>query len=264
MNRLTLATLGGGAALMVAACGGAAASTTTPSPSSGNAGRGAFARNAAAGQLVQISGSKLILSNSSGDTTVTYTTSTTITQTSTGSVADIASGTCITVAGQKDSTGHITASTVAVRDAVNGSCAGGGFGGFGGGFGGGGRRTPNPNVTPPPQAANFARVSGQVTSGGVNGTSVSVKEATGTVVTMTIPTTVRVRKSDAVSGSALSTGQCVSAFGSKSSSGTVAARVLTILPAGPNGCFSRGSGSGGGFGGGGFGAGGPAPGGVST
>ncbi|TMF17661.1 MAG: hypothetical protein E6I33_01155 [Chloroflexi bacterium] len=251
MSRFGLALAGSGAALVIAACGSAAASTTTPPPSAGGSGGGGLARNGAAGQLVQINAATLILSNANGDTTVAYTSNTPVAQTSTGTVADITPGVCVTAAGQKDSTGHITASTVSVRAPVNGSCTGGGaFGGFGGRGGAG--ATANPSFTPPPQAANLGRASGQVTPGGVNGTSVSVKEANGTIVTVMVPTTVRLTRSDMVSISALSTGECVAAAGTKSASGTVTARSLTIVPAGPNGCFTdRGAGGfGGGFGGG--------------
>ena len=105
-------------------------------------------------------------------------------------------------------------------------------------------RTPNPNFTPPPQLANLAVVRGQVTPGGVNGTAVSVRESSGTVLTITAPTTVRVSRSTPVDASALATEQCIAAQGRRSSNGAVAARSIAIVPAGPSGCFS-----GGGFGG---------------
>ena len=88
-------------------------------------------------------------------------------------------------------------------------------------------------------------VRGQVTPGGVNGTAVSVRETVvGTVLTITVPTTVRVSRSTPVDASALATGQCIAAQGTRSSNGAVAARSIAIVPAGPSGCFS-----GGGFGG---------------
>ena len=261
MNRIVLAALGGASALAVAACGSAAAGTTTPSPTSGNTSRTAQ-RNAAAGQLVQINGMTLILSNANGDSTVTYTSATTITQTSTATVSDIATGVCITATGQKDSTGHVTAASVTVRNASNGACTGGAF--FGGpGGGGGASRTPNPNFTPPPQAANLGRANGLVTA--VSGTAVTVQLNSGGSITITVPTTVRVSRVDTVDVSALQTGECVAAVGAKDSAGVVAARSLTIVPAGPSGCFTggRGGGFGGGGGGGGqfFGGGGGAGGG---
>ena len=245
MNRLAVTVLGIGAVLAVAACGTAAAGTTTPSPSGGS-NNSSRARNAAAGQLVQINGTTLILSNANGDTTVTYTGSTVITQTSTGTVSDINPGVCIVAVGQKDATGQVTAATVTVRNPTNGSCAGGGnlFGG-----GGGAPRTGNPSFSPRPTPANLGIARGLVTA--VSGTSVTVQQTDGTTVTIAVPTTVRVSKTDTVDASTLQTGDCVAATGTRDSSGAVAARALTIVPAGPSGCFTGGRG--GGFGGGGFG-----------
>jgi hypothetical protein len=57
----------------------------------------------------------------------------------------------------------------------------------------------------------------------------------------------------------LAIGECVLATGTKDTSGTVSARSLSIVPAGPSGCFTGGGfrrGGGGGGGGGGFGGGG--------
>lgn len=249
MNRVVLTLLAGSGALAVAACGSAAAGTTTPKASPSPSGRGARA-NGAAGQLVQINGQTLILSNANGDTTVSYTGSTPITQTGTGSFADIATGVCMLATGQKDSSGHVTAAQVTVRNATNGSCAGNAiFGGPGGpgGTGNGATRTPNPNRTPPPQAANLGRANGLVTA--VDGTSMTVQDQNGGSTTVTVPTTVRVSRVNTVDSSALQTGDCVAATGQKSSSGVVQARSLTIVPAGPSGCFTGGAGGFGGFGG---------------
>ena len=259
MNRVVLTLVAGAGALGIAACGSAAAGTTapkaTPSPSPGRGAR----LNGAAGQLVQIKGQTLILSNSQGDTTVTYTSSTPISETSTAALADITAGECIVATGTKDSTGQITAQQVNVRNASNGTCTGGPGGVlFGPGGGGGNTRTPNPSRTPNPQLANLGRANGLVTA--VSGTSVTVQDQggagsatpSGTIVTVTVPTTVTVNRTDTVDSSALQTGECVLAAGSKNSAGVVAANSLTIQPAGPNGCFT-GAGAGGGFLGGGRG-----------
>jgi hypothetical protein len=68
---------------------------------------------------------------------------------------------------------------------------------------------------------------------------------------------VKVTTSATVPTSDLALGQCVLAVGAKDSSGIVSATALSIVPAGPSGCFTGGGrGLGGGFGGGGFGGGG--------
>lgn len=260
MNRVVLPLVAGVGALALAACGSAAAGTTTPKPGSSPTPRGGRAFNGASGQLVQIKGQTLIVSNAQGDTTVAYTSSTPITQTSTATFADITTGECLTATGTKDSTGAVTASNVTVRNAINGSCSAASLFGPGGpGGNGGATRTPNPNRTPNPSfspPANLGRANGLVTA--VSGTSVTVQDTTSTgttSTTITVPTTVRVSRIDTVDSSALQTGECLTAVGQKDSSGTVQARALTIVPAGPNGCPSGGGGFFGGagrFGGAGF------------
>src|ERR1700693_4570825 len=122
MNRRILGAAGVIASLGVAACGSATpgGSASTPSPSA-RIGRG-LAGNVAFGQLVQITGPTLILSNTNGDSTVTYASTTTIMQTSTGTVADITAGSCIAATGTKDATGTLTAASVTLSAPVKGSC----------------------------------------------------------------------------------------------------------------------------------------------
>jgi hypothetical protein len=252
VNRLVVAAVSGIAGIAVVGCGSAAAGGTSPSPSP--SGR-VDVRNGAAGTLQQINPGTLILSDSSGaDITIDYGSSTTFTKTNTGSVADIVAGSCAIATGRKDSTGSISASAVRVSEPVNGACPLGRFGGNGGIGGPPAGVSPNPNFSPPPNAANFGAAAGMVT--GVNGTAVTLRNDSGTSVIVSVPSTVRVTKSIPVQPSALQVGQCIAAMGSKDAAGTVAARAITITPPGANGmCFSgRGTG---GFGGGGIGGGPP-------
>jgi hypothetical protein len=263
MMRAITAVAGLGAALALAACGSSTSGSTTgakstPTPQPGGAGR--FGRNGAAGELVKIAGTSLVLNTTTGDVTVDYESSTPVTKTHTGTLADVTAGLCITATGSKDASGTLTASAAVLSTKVNGSCQGP----FG--FGGGGERTPGvtPRPTPPPGAApRTPPVRGEVT--GVSGTSVSVLTAGGTSTTITVPTTARISVTGSAAVSDLAVGDCVLATGSKSSSGVVTARSLSIVPAGPSGCFTggfggfrggAGGGGGGGFGGGGFGGGG--------
>jgi hypothetical protein len=233
----------GGLALLLAACG----TTSSGAP----AGYGGF-RNGdlTDGSLVSLSGSSLVLSTSSGDVTVDFTSSTPISETGTGSVSDITVGSCITATGS-DATGTITANRVTVSPEVNGSCpatsvAGGNPGGFGG-------QRPNFTFGPRPSGGftpNFGSVRGAVTT--VSGSAVTVQPTSGSSQSITVPSTATVSTTTTGSTSDLVSGACVAAVGPKSSSGTVTAGSLLIEPAGPSGCFTGGSGFGG-FGGGGFG-----------
>jgi hypothetical protein len=266
MKRLVLTAGGTAAVLALAACGGTSAATNNSSSSSttsanraGANGPGGLARRGAAGTLAQINGTSLILTDTTGtDVTVDYTNTTTITQTKTGVLADIVPGSCVVATGTKDASGTLVASSVRLSQPVNGACtAGSGNRPPGGGAG---TRTPSgtPRATPAPGQPVPAFAAGKVT--GVNGTAVTLQPTTGAAQTITVPTTVTVAESSAAAPTDLSVGDCIQATGPKDSSGKVAATSLSIVPAGPSGCFTGGRGGfGGGFGGGGGRFGGGAP-----
>lgn len=251
MNRTALTATLLLAGLGLAACGAAPAAAGTsvkasPSP-------GLRVRNGTQGELVQINGTNLILNSASGDLTVAYTDATTFQKTSSGSLQDIAVGRCVVASGAKDPSGNITAATVRLADKVGGTCtAGPGPGGGGGGFAGG-RPTPLPGASPRPSRGNLAFVAGEVTA--VAGTAITVQPAGGAPVTVTVATTVRVSKSSLARAADLALHQCLAAQGPKDASGKVTARAISIVPAGPTGCFTGG----GGFGGFGRASGGGAP-----
>jgi hypothetical protein len=242
-------------------CGSASASgssaASTPS-SSGTPARGAG--GGTAGQLVQVNGTKLTLSTTAGDVSVIYSSATTILSTSTGSPADIVAGTCVVIAGLKDSSGAVTANTVRLSKAVNGACT---AAGPGGGAGPGASPRPRPSGRPsgaPTPNPNAALVSGMVTA--VSGTVVTVQSATGTTSSVTVPTTLSVTEASPGTAADLVVDSCVRAVGQKDTSGVVQATALTIQPTNASGACTFGGGGGfgrGGFGGGGGGGGAPSP-----
>ena len=269
MKRLVITAGGTAVVLALAACGSgtsassnnsSSSSSTTANRSGGNNGAGGFARRGAAGELAQINGTSLILSATDGtDVTVDYTNTTTITQTRTGVLADVVPGSCVIATGTKDASGTVVASSVRLSQPVNGACNAG-LGNRPPGANG----APNPNATPraiprrtpAPGQPLPAFAAGKVTA--VNGTSITLQPATGAAQTITVPTTVTVSESNVASASDLAVGDCIQATGPKDSSGKVAATALSIVPAGPSGCFTGGRGGFGGFGGRGFGGGGGA------
>jgi hypothetical protein len=238
--------------IVAAACGSApTANASSSSPTPGRGGAAQF-RNGAAGQLVQVNGTTLILTGPSGDLTVTYSSTTTFTRTSTAVLADIVPGVCIVATGQKDSTGQLTATTVRLSPKPPAGC------GAAGRFG--------PNPTPPAGASPrptpsgqppMAFVSGEVT--GATGISITVVTTPSGTQTIIVPTTAAVTTSVVASPTALQTGECLRATGAKDSTGNVQATSITITPAGPSGTCVTGLG-GGGFGGRGGGRGGATPG----
>jgi hypothetical protein len=229
MNRLPVV-LFVGASFILAACGSsptAAKSASSPSPGAGNG-----FRNGAAGKLVQINSATLILSGASGDITVSYTSSTTITKTSMATLADIVPGLCIFASGQKDASGHITATTVRLSPKSATGCSGPGPG-----------ASPRPSFSPRPTPsgqANVSVLSGEVTA--VSGVSVTILTAAKISQSITVPTTAAVTVSSATTTAALQIGQCLRATGSRDAAGNVQATALTITPPGPNGTCSAGIG----------------------
>jgi hypothetical protein len=243
--------------IAVAGCGSASASNGpggTPTPSGSPRGLG----GGTAGQLVQVNGTTLTLSTASGDVAVAYTSATVITTTSTGTPGDIVAGVCIVIAGQKDATGAVTATTVRLSQPVAGSCAPGRQAGGGGGSprafpSGGARPSGAPSLNP-----NAAFVSGVVTA--VSGTTVTVRTTAGGTSPVTVPTTLSITESSVASAADLIVDSCVRAAGRKNPQGVVQATALTLQPANASGSCTFGGGGGFGFGGGGrFNGGAPSP-----
>ncbi len=241
----------GGSVVLMAGCGTTAASVVPPT-ASGAAAAGA-GRGGTFGQIVQVNGGALTVSTAAGDVPVAYTSTTTITSTSTGSPGDIVAGTCVVIAGLKDATGAVTASTVRLSHTVNGSCSTTNFPGGGRRAAGFSPPAVSPGATPRPTPnPNAVFVSGMVTA--VSGTTVSVTPTTGAVSSITVPTTLTITESSVGGAADLTVNSCVRAVGQKNSQGVVQATALTLQPTNSSGTCTapRGGGRGGfGFGGGG-------------
>jgi Domain of unknown function (DUF5666) len=257
--------VGGIAAVLLAGCGSgggtatASSATAKPSPSP-SGGRGA---NAVSGQVASVSNGKLVVTDQSGNVTVTYTSSTGVLQTGTGSLADLTAGACVTATGLKDPSGVVTATTVTAQLNMNGVCnppngaspsPGAGAGGFGGGQG----RGPGAGPSAPP---NLTFVRGKVT--GVSGQTVTVQQIAGDTVAVNVPSTARITRLVTSTTARLGAGECVTANGTRTASGTVQARNIVISAPGPNGCATGFGRAPGGAGGGGRRTGSPSPGSVA-
>jgi hypothetical protein len=280
----------------VAATGGTTGATTGGTGTTGNSNT---AFPGASGQIAAVSGKTLQVQGASSQTAVTYTASTKITEVVSAAESDLAVGKCVSVtpvastdtsgstATTPDLSAPITAASVSISDAVNGSCMRGG--GTGGGFGGGHRA----GATGATGATGAAAPSGSATGatgatgagggmgggmrggGGANGMIASISGDTMTVTMMTRPAgatgatgstgsttvtrTVTLNSSttytetQSAADSALTVGKCVSAVGTSDSSGAITASSISIRPM-VNGSCSTGFGGrgmrGGGFGGG--------------
>ena len=223
------------AAAALAACGiGNSANKSPAGSSSASPGPGGRA-NVVAGSIAQLSTGKLVVNEQPGTVQVTYDGSTMVLQSGTGSMADVVAGVCIIANGQRDAAGAVSASAVQVMLNMNGQCnilQGG---------------NPSPGAFPsgspgrfPGGGGNNAFARGKVTA--VNGSTITVQQGANATVTVTVPGTARVTRIQAASASRLTVGLCVQATGQRESSGVLKARVLTIVPPGPNGCPTGGAG----------------------
>jgi hypothetical protein len=266
----------------LAACGGAGAhapaSTSAHSSTTGAGTSGTFRGGppGVSGQIAEIDGSTLQVQDpTSGQTAVVVTATTTYTQTEAGSLADVRVGSCIVATSPAASsptatatavpsavptavpsamptavpTGPraITAGTVLITPAVNGSCTRG----FGASGAGGGTARPSglPTNRPsgvPSGARNVGRfgdvVTGVVTA--VTGSVISVQAEqrgsgstpTTVVDTVTVTASTTYQRTAAATRSALAVGKCVNASGTQGSDGTLTAARVAISAPSSTGC----------------------------
>jgi len=229
------------AAVLLAACGGGAAKATS---STGHASptasaRAGFGGNGVGGKVTQLNGAQLVLAAQSGDVAVTYDSSTRVLRTSAGSLAQAVAGACVNVTGQKDASGAVAATTLNVMLDMNGVCTQPSSGAVGGGAGGGqGRGAGRPGAAP----ANLAFVRGKITA--AQGQALTVLDVSGAPTAVNVSDSTRITRTESATTGQLAVGQCVLANGQRDASGVVAARQLSIVEAGPNGCPTGAQGSG--------------------
>jgi hypothetical protein len=245
-----------GTALVVSACGGSgsisSSHTADPAVTAGNVG-------SVSGKVVSVSGSSAQIQSTSGTISVAFGSSTRLSKVSTVSLASLAKGDCVVVTNASGpasaSASVVTARTVSVTGATACTQGFGGRGGFGGGGGappGGGFGSASPNAgggsgfpRPVPSGSpgfrggfrgGFGGRSGGPSIGADFGTVASVSTSSfvmtsqrgvRTVTVKTTPSTTISATATATS-SALATGSCASAFGVRSSDGTIDARMITI------------------------------------
>jgi hypothetical protein len=269
--------LAAGAALV--ACGTSKAASNQPSaaPISTAAGnRGAVP--GAFGTLAEIDGHILEVQNqATGQVSVSYSAATTFSLTRTVTVAALRVGDCVVATGQRSrSSGSagspapspssrptsFPASSVQISTPVRGTCIATGFGG-----GTGNRSSGFPSGRPSGFSSGrpSSRPSGFPSGGRGNGSAFGFGEfATGTVLslstgsmtvqtpargsqpattdTITLSASTSYTETGTATAAALKVGQCISATGKTSSTGSIAASRISMSPAGGDGCSFGGFG----------------------
>jgi RNase P/RNase MRP subunit p29 len=250
--------------LILSGCGPSTPTTATggATPGANRQGGGQNARfPGVSGLIVAVSGKTLQVRTNSGQSAVSYTSKTPITQEQKANVSAAKVGLCAVVrtaaaASSAAPSSTITAESVSLSAATNGTCQGG----FGGGQRPGGGRTAFPSGAPsagqpsggPSGGANGRRGGGGF---GANGKIISVTgqtmviEASQPGSTETVKTSVALTSTTTyaeqakATAKAVTTGKCVFATGTADTTGATKATALRLSPA-TNGSCTTGLGQG--------------------
>jgi hypothetical protein len=221
-SRYAVVALAGFAALSLAACGSSNTSSAPSSTTSGSTAPSAAAgptpgpgghngKDRVDGLVSAVSGGTVNVTGRQGPATVNITGSTHIAQLSAAQLTDITPGECIQVHPTKDSGGApaVTAAAVLVGQRAGNQCG--------------------------PKGGNQQHgVAGTVTS--VNGNSIVVTAADNSTATVTVTANTRYEKRSDANASAITTGVCLAAHGTKDSSGVLQATGATVRPATNGNC----------------------------
>lgn len=244
--------------LVLTGCGPAtfSAAGSEPSSQTGQSGAGRFGGgNRTSGLIADISGKTLQVQSSDAQTAVTWTSKTTFTTQLSQPLSAVKVGACVVAqAAQAAASGSttITATTIAVSTAENGTCAGG-FGGTGAGGATrpsgaptgmpSGRPSGMPSGGPSGAAAANRPVSGKVTAATGASFTVEVTYGSDSPQSYTVETTgtTKVTAEKSTTSKALKVGTCATVTGKADSTGAVTATAIGLRPA-TNGTCSFGMG----------------------
>lgn len=217
-SRYAVIALAGFTALSLAACGssntssapGSSTSTSTSATAAPTPG-GHDGKDRVDGLVSAVSGGTVNVTGRQGPATVNITGSTRIVQLSGAQLTDVTQGECIQVHPTKDSSSApaVTAAAVLVGQPAGNQC----------GHNGGNQQH---------------GVAGTVAS--VNGNSIVVTEADNSTATVTVTASTRYEKRSGANASAITTGVCLAAHGTRDSSGVLQAAGATVRPAVNGGC----------------------------
>lgn len=212
------------------------------------------------GEIAAVDGKTLQIQDGSAQTAVTYTSKTTFTAQVAGAISDVGKGDCVLVfsTSTDQNASAVTATSVSVSPAVDGTCATGFGGGSGGRPSGAPSRLPSADGQAPSAAPGGGQPSGAPSGGMPNGggrprsgkvTAISgdtltvavpqpgSKDTTDVTVATTDKTTVTVTK--ASKASAAKAGVCATVNGKADDTGAVKAATITLRDAGADGCSVR-------------------------
>jgi hypothetical protein len=242
--RYALPILIGITALSLAACGSSptasnsspeppvsgATSATAPSPSGPAPAAKGGGKDHVAGLVTSVTGSTLAVSDNNVTSTVGFSSATRISELTPAALTDVTVGSCVSVSPARGTSpapdGSVSAASVQVSAPKDGQC-----------FAGGRQPAGSPTVAPPGGRAGHGGIRGTVTSIGGN-TLVVTAAGSSTPTNVSLSDTTTYAKRSPATVQAIAQGKCVTARGTKDSSGTLQADMIGLRPANNGSCPS--------------------------
>ena len=192
-------------AVSVAACGSSTGGQPTAAPAKGKA------KDHVAGLISSVAGNTIAVALQNGSATVDFTDSTKVSSLAAAQVSDVTAGDCVVVRPTRDSTaggGPVTAARVQIIPASDGRC---------------------------PRPRGGRELIGAV--GSVNGTTLTLNAAGASAPTsVSVTDKTRYARRTTANVQAISQGECLSANGTKDTSGVLQAASITVRPARNGSC----------------------------
>ncbi|BBY00420.1 DUF5666 domain-containing protein [Mycobacterium seoulense] len=243
LTRVAILAVTGATALSVAACGSSnkaspttstststsvvTSTTTSPAPANGEA--------RVSGLIASVAGNSVQVTQEDNATAaVNFTATTKVTEVTPAALTDVTAGNCVTVrparggqAGQP-----VTAASVKVSPSVNGTCP------KPKAAAPGGSPSPAPSGAPTPPPARPAPVGGSVASVTGNTINVTGTDPSGntTQTAVTVDDKTKYLKQSSATTDAIAQGKCLTARGTKDSSGALQATSINVRPANDGKC----------------------------
>lgn len=245
LTRFAVIAVAGAAALSIAACSSSnksspASTSTSTSTVTSTATSSAPAAGEArvSGLIASVAGNSIQVTKEDNATAaVNFTSTTKITEVTPATLADVTTGSCVSVRPAQEPQGGqpVAAASVKVSASVNGACPAAKESGPGAGPPSTG---PAPSGSPAPPPAKPAPVRGSVASVSGNTINVSGTDASGntTQTAVTVDDKTKYSKQASATTDAIAQGKCLSAHGTMDNAGTLQATSINVRPANDGKC----------------------------
>jgi len=208
--------------------------TTSPAPASGEA--------RVSGLIASVAGNSIqVTKGDNGTAALNFTSTTKVTEVTPATLTDVTTGSCVSVRPTKEESQggqQVTAASVRVSQAVNGTCPPPKEGARGSGPG---STSPPPSGSPTTAPAKGQLLRGAVASVAGNTITLTSNDASGNTkqATVTVDDKTKYTKQASANSDAITAGKCLSARGTMDNGGTLQATTINLRPANDGKCGSK-------------------------